>query len=92
MNDDIPSRGNLLSVKPDHLTKSAPDAITPDRRAQRLLHTPAKPAELEAIGAKKNGEFAARSPASLPINDIIFGTAQQAARARQSKPRWFRHA
>jgi hypothetical protein len=75
MNDDIPSRGNLLSVEPHDLAKPAPDTIAPDCAAQRLLHAPPEAAVSKAIGAKKNGEFTACSSPAVPVHRIVFGAA-----------------
>ena len=92
MNDDIPSRGNLLSVKPDDLTKPAPDTIAPDCAAQRLLDAPAETAVSEAIGAKENGELAACSPPAVPVHRVVFGAAHQTAGTRKIEPRRIRPA
>jgi len=92
MNDDIPSRGNLLSLEPHDLAKSASDTIAPDCAAQRLLDAPTEAAVSEAIRAKKNGELAACSPPAVPIHRIVFGAAHQTAGARKIEPRHIRPA
>jgi len=73
MNHDIPSRSDLLSVQPYNFAEPAADSVAPDSAAQRLLNAPAKPAAIQAIGAKKNGKLAARPPPSALIHRIEFG-------------------
>jgi len=92
MNDDIPSRGNLLSVEPYDLTKSAPDTIAADCAAQRLLDAPTEAAVSEAIGTKKNRELAACSPPAVPVHRVVFGAAHQTAGTRKIEPRPIRPA
>jgi hypothetical protein len=92
MYDNVPSRSDLLSVQPQYFAGAAPDAVAPDRAAQRLLDAPAEPADVEAIGAKKNHELAARPPAPIAIDRVEFGAAHQAQGARKIKPRRFRRA
>jgi len=77
-------------VQPDDFAQPAPDAIPPDRAAQRLLDAPAEPAEIEAIGAEKHGELAARPPPSVSVYRVVFGAAHQAAGARKTQPRFRR--
>jgi len=83
MNDDIPSRGNLLSVEPHNLAKPAPDTIAPDCAAQRLLDAPTEAAVSETIRAKKDGEFAACSPPTVPVHRMVFGAVHQTAGTRK---------
>ena len=92
MNHDVPSRGDLLSVQSKNFAEPAADAVAPDRAAQRLFDAPAEPAEIEAIGAKKNRELAARPPAAFAIHRVVFGAAQQAAGAGKIEPRRIRRA
>ena len=92
VNHNVPSRGNLLSVQPQNFAEPAPDAIAPDRGAQRLFDAPAEPADVEAIGAKKNGEFAAGLAASRLVHRVIFRAAHQPAGARKTQPRRVRRA
>jgi len=92
MNHDVPSRRDLLSVQPYNFAEPAANAVAPDSAAQRLLDAPAKPAAIQAIGAKKNGELAARSPPSSLIHRIVFDTAQQAAGTGKIETRRIRPA
>ena len=92
MNHDVPSRGNLLSVQSQNFAQPAPDAVAPDRAAQRFLDAPAKPAEIEAIGANENSELAARPAPSLAIDGVVFSAAHHAAFARQTERRRVRLA
>jgi hypothetical protein len=79
-------------VQPQNFAEPPPNAIAPDRIAQRLFDAPAKPADVEAIGAEKNSELAAGLAASHFIYRIIFRAANQAAGARKSEPRRVRRA
>jgi len=74
-------------MQPYNLAEPAPDAVAPDRAAQRLLDAPAEPAELQAIGAKKNGELAARSSPSALIDRVELGAAQQSAGTGKTETR-----
>ena len=84
MNHHVPSRGNLLSVQSHNFAQPPPDAIAPHRPAQRLLDAPAEPAAFEAIGAKKNGELAARPPPPVAIHRVVFRAVHQPAAPRKS--------
>jgi hypothetical protein len=88
----VPSWGNLLSVQPQNFAEPAPDTIAPHRSAQRLLDAPAEPAEIQAIGAKKSGELAARSSSTLAIYGIVFSATHQSAGAGKIKLRFIRRA
>lgn len=90
MNDNVPSRGDLLSVRPDDFPNAAPDAISPHRSAQSFLDAPSEPAEVQAIGAEKNREFPARFPAPFAVHRVIFSAAHQSARPGQTQPRQVR--
>ncbi len=92
MNYDVPSRGNLLSVQPENLAEPAADAVAPDSAAQRLFDAPAKAAESEAIGAKKNRELAARPAAGVAIHGVVLGAAHETAGAGKIERRRVRHA
>ena len=92
VNYDVPSGGNLLSVQPQNFAEPPPNAIAPDRGAQRLFDAPAEPADVEAIGAEKNSEFAAGLAASRFIYRVILRTADQPAIARKPQPRRVRRA
>jgi len=92
MNYNVPSRGNLLSVQPENLAEPAANAVAPDRVAQRLFDAPAKAAESEAIGAKKNRELAARPAAGVAIHGVVFDAAHETAGAGKIEPRRIRHA
>jgi len=92
MNHDVPSRSNLPSVQPYNLAEPAANSVAPDSAAQRLLDAPAEPAEIQAIGAKKNGELAARSSPSALIDRVEFGAAQQSAGTGEIETRRIRPA
>jgi len=92
MNDDVPSRSDLLSVQSYNFAEPAADAVAPDRAAQRLFDAPAEPAEIEAIGAKKSRELAARPLPALAIHRVVFDAAQQAAVAGKTELRPIRRA
>jgi len=79
-------------MQPQYLANPAANSIAPDRTAQRLLHTPAEPCEIEAIGAKKNGELAARPPAALLVHCVVLDAMQEAVGARKIEPRRVRRA
>jgi hypothetical protein len=92
MNHNVPSRSNLLAVQPHDFADSPPDAVPLHRAAQRLFDAPAEPADAEPIGAKKNGELAARPPPRITIHRVVFGAAHQAAGAGKSQFRRVRRA
>src|ERR1700722_14173466 len=79
VNYDVPSGGNLLSVQPQNFAEPPPNAIAPDRGAQRLFNAPAEPADVEAIGAEKNSEFAAGLAAYRFVHPALFSTADPPA-------------
>jgi len=87
MNYDVPSRSDLLSVQPNDFAQPSANAIAPHGAAQSLLDAPAEPAELQAIGAKKNGEFAARSPPAVAVHRVVLDAAQQSAGTGKIEPR-----
>lgn len=62
-----------------NFTQPAADAIPLHGAAQGLLDAPAKTTDFETIGAKKNGELAARTTAPIAIHRVIFNAAQQTA-------------
>jgi len=92
VNYDVPSGSNLLSVQPQNFAEPPPNAIAPDRGAQRLFDAPAEPADVEAIGAEKNSEFAAGLAASRLIHRVIFRAADEPAIARKTQPRRVKRA
>jgi hypothetical protein len=79
-------------MQPYNFAEPAANAVAPDSAAQRLLDAPAEPAEIQAIGAKKNGEFAARSPPATLVHRIVLGAAQQAAGTGKIETRRIRPA
>lgn len=92
MNHNIPSRKNLLAVQSHNFAKPAPDSIAAHGAPKCLFDAPAETAAFKAIGAKKNGELAARTAFPVAINRVIFGAAQQTAIARQRERSAIRRA
>lgn len=68
-----------------NFTEPAADAIPLHGASQRLFDAPAETTDFEAIGAKENGELAARTTAPIAIHRVIFDAAQQTAFAWESE-------
>jgi hypothetical protein len=79
-------------MQSQNFTQAPPDSVAPDRVSQRLFYAPSKPADFEAIGAKKNGKLAARPPATFAVHRIVLRSVHQPAGARQTQPLRVRRA
>ncbi len=83
-------------MKSNDFAHPPPDAIAADGPAKRFLDAPAEPAKRQAVGAQKNGEFAARLLTPFAIHRVEIGATDQAAGAWEIEPlrapTRFRHA
>ena len=92
MNYNVPSRSNLLSMQSYNFPQPAPDAVATHCSSQALFDAPAEPAEIEMIRTNECGELPVGAPPPLAIYRVVFGAAQQTARARKAEPRSIRLA
>jgi hypothetical protein len=75
-----------------NFAQPAPYAVAPHCISQALFDAPAEPAEIEIVRTKECRELPVGAPPPLAIYRVVFGAAQQSARARKAEPRFIRLA
>jgi len=91
MNDDIPSRGNLLPVAADNFSQSPPNAVSQHRTAQRFLYAETKAADGFSTGSDENSKVRTRAALAGAVHFVEFAFPHQPrfARIRVARRRTF---
>ena len=70
MNDDVPSRGNLLPVQPNDFAQTAPDSIAHNRTTESLLDAETKPALREIVRLYESSEVGTRTAFAGAVDGV----------------------
>ena len=86
MDDDVPSRGNLLPVQPRQFAQAPPDSIAHNRAAKRFLNAEAKAALRQVVRFYKSCEVGTRAALAHAIDGIKLRLRYQPRFARKLQP------
>jgi hypothetical protein len=86
MDDDVPSRGNLLPVQSRKLAQTPPDSIAHNRTAKGFLDAEAKPALRQIVRFYKSCEVGTRASLAGAIDGIKLRLRCQPRFARILQP------
>jgi len=70
MNDDVPSRGNLLPVQPSNFSQAPPDSIAHNRTAKSLLDAEAETALRQIVRLYKSSEVGTRAALAGAVDGV----------------------